>query len=489
MRRGNIHSYQRQYSSLIRDLKESLSSAKFYEWSRNKRQYFIARLLECIRRLQRLGVRVSLTTAFVSSLLVAGPSFSQPAALTGPCDPDPFAGITIDYDNMGDNFHIPVSGDLNGDGLEDLVIFSAKDEDYVRYFENSETGLTELTGDDSPFSDLIVEGPLPILRPDIGDMDGDGDNDILLIGGGDIGGDELIYLENNNGSFDLAMLPVSGEIGTGRGIFCDLDNDCDEDILYFGIITNDDDPPESKLSVLENVDGAFALSPAMSARYSQFNSTLPEDFSNLGMDLPDFRSGFSTETIQQLYEEVQTHAEDLQLIFDPMPPLSVFSYPSCLDVNGDGDLDLVALDVNPMGLKDPRMIRSGLESEDCEEIAWRYWEREGDEFVEVTGMDNPFNICDGALDEMEARQLFGHSFGDIDGDGQLNLYYSAKDGDAETVTLICENTEFSADVPCAVPTVPTMGEWGVIVLGLIMMIFSVVGIKQKKPVLNHPTQS
>src|SRR5262249_54567631 len=85
----------------------------------------------------------------------------------------------------------PVFGDLDGDGDQDLVLSDNTDPP-LRYFENTGTAsspdFVERTGGANPLLD--VEGNH--LRPALGDLDGDGDLDLVLV---DISG-VFSYYEN-----------------------------------------------------------------------------------------------------------------------------------------------------------------------------------------------------------------------------------------------------------------------------------------------------
>jgi hypothetical protein len=205
--------------------------------------------------------------------------------------------------------------------------------------------------------------------------------------------------------------------------------------------------------------------------FKMFESDFSDEMSQLNIDLGalfseytlgDFTSESFKAEMKPMLEEIVSTAENLDVLFDPMPPLSILSYPSCLDVNGDGDIDLLAL---------------SLKDEDCD-LTFRYWEREGDGFIEQTEMDNPLDLClvfDSNDLDLSPLTLFGHDFGDIDGDGNLNFYFSFKDTDANTNELICLDTGFDAEEPCI--RIPTLSQWGIYILGLFVIIIGLVGIK------------
>lgn len=112
-------------------------------------------------------------------------------------------------------------GDLNNDGLEDIIATSSSAQDKIVWFENLGNGL---------FSNEIIisntiNGPLAI---NISDIDNDGDMDILT-GGQD---DTVILLENLNvGNFQNPVTIYDGNYNTRKIKTADLNNDNLLDII------------------------------------------------------------------------------------------------------------------------------------------------------------------------------------------------------------------------------------------------------------------
>lgn len=94
------------------------------------------------------------------------------------------------------------------------------------------------------------------------------------------------------------------------------------------------------------------------------------------------------------------------------------------------------------------------------------------------------NAGNGFLDATFAP--FSGVIGTTDGDGLLVVPFFRTPGETTNVTLVDEQgnsttfmSECTLSVNACANIVPTMGEWGIIVLGLLMMIFSVVAVSQK----------
>lgn len=106
-------------------------------------------------------------------------------------------------------------GDLNNDGLEDIIATSSSVQDKIVWFKNLGNGI---------FSNEIIisetiNGPLTI---NVSDIDNDGDLDILT-GGQD---DTIILLENiNTGDFQNPVIIYDGNYNTKKIRTVDLNND------------------------------------------------------------------------------------------------------------------------------------------------------------------------------------------------------------------------------------------------------------------------
>jgi|GEM_PF-1271032 len=150
---------------------------------------------------------------------------------------NPFKGVDV-----GDNA-APTVGDLDGDGDEDLLVVN--DWGDLEYFKNNGDNFTQLKGSKNPFNGVDVDGELAI-----GDLNNDGDED-LLIGGSNT---FLTYFRNygdgwaapvgNSNPFHKVYVGYNPVPAIG-----DLDGDGDEDVL----VSNSD----GKIQYFRNEGGKF----------------------------------------------------------------------------------------------------------------------------------------------------------------------------------------------------------------------------------------
>jgi len=153
----------------------------------------------------------------------------------------------------------PALADLDGDNYQDVLI--GNDLESVQYFRNESGTFTEVTGSDNPFNDMVL-GKEP--SPTIGDLDGDGDNDVLI--GDELG--KIKYFENNGGIFTEKTGSDNPLDGVNVGVDAspamgDLDGDNDLDLLV-GEFTG-------KIKYFKNEGGTFTEQIGNNNPFSQIN--------------------------------------------------------------------------------------------------------------------------------------------------------------------------------------------------------------------------
>lgn len=120
--------------------------------------------------------------------------------------------------------------DLEGDGDLDVLSFGKNEnnEPQVGVYEN------DGTGNYSIFSNSDI-APHLSNEISVGDVDNDGDEDVLITGS-DSGGTPktILYLNNGAGQFSELMTTSFPDIFAGTNAFADLDNDNDLDVLLVG---------------------------------------------------------------------------------------------------------------------------------------------------------------------------------------------------------------------------------------------------------------
>jgi len=305
-------------------------------------------------------------------------------------------------------YNAPTVGDVDGDGDQDLIVGvlggafnpNTTTVDNLHYIEQVTAGT--FAKRTSRFISTIDVGSESV--PVFVDLDGDGDQDILL--GNKIEQDDpqngALYRFVNEGRPGAPDYRMAGEVDLGGGYhlvpaFGDLDGDGDLDAI---VGTWGD---EVRLHVNEGADGSIALTLADSAvvtltRGRNATPTLGDVDGDGDLDL---FLGESSGTLN-FYENTGSATNlELTLVSDEFGDFDVGrrSLPVLYDIDGDGDLDLVV----------------GSESE-------------GLRLFRNTGTPSaPSFVDEGAL----PIPHFGFSapaFGDVDGDGDHDLLLGGGSG-------------------------------------------------------------
>ncbi len=272
------------------------------------------------------------------------------------------------------------------------------------------------TGSNNPFG---LPGESYSTYPAFVDIDGDGDQDLVInVGSGSIDS-ALIFYENQSGSF-ISMTTPSGTLPPayyGYATFADMDGDGDYDLLSSYITDSD-------IKFFENtgsVGSASFATPSSIFVTGYFSIDTIGDIDNDG-DLDIFagrRAGAYVDDTIHFFENTGT-AESFTFGSDQLnafgiPDFISFSNalsPMLVDIDNDGDLDLL------IGIRNEPFTITYL--------AENTGTAESPDFTS-TLQEDPFGI-DSDLNTQGFDRVF-LAFADIDGDGDLDLFVGNNTGD------------------------------------------------------------
>jgi len=169
-------------------------------------------------------------------------------------------------------------GDLNGDGLEDLIIGGAANNQAGVYFQTNK-GFEKQT-----IEDLINDSGFEDLGSLIFDADNDGDQDIYMVSGGNefsMNSEKLqdrLYVNKGNGLFEKSNTALPDMLTSGSNVIAeDFDKDGDLDLFVGGRLVPGNYPLPANSYLLENV------SVNGNPEFVDVTSKAAPDFKELGM--------------------------------------------------------------------------------------------------------------------------------------------------------------------------------------------------------------
>lgn len=232
-------------------------------------------------------------------------------------DFDPITPISQDVESVA----LPIVGDFNGDGHDDLVVVSRASSRALLYLLDDAGSFTDVLSFDTGLNGAWLGVA--------GDLDGDGVADLALYGSGDNSAAGRLHVGLGDGSFAPSS-PLEfgfGDTVIGRFRLVDLDGDGDLDIVTVG----------DGVVVVQNLGGGiFAPSQTIGSRAGQDVAILDVDGDG-DLDLVE-----ATTTVFQdglLLQEQTAPWEFEERTF--LPDLEDVDHIEPADFDGDGDQDLV----------------------------------------------------------------------------------------------------------------------------------------------------
>jgi MYXO-CTERM domain-containing protein len=362
--------------------------------------------------------------------------------------------------------------DVDGDGDLDLVavncggFFSTPQPQQLVVWENDGAGV--FTDASSTFGPLVA----PLRQVAFGDVDGDGDVDMMAPSAGSVQSDRLfiqtapgVYVEEG-----ATRLPANSSSDAGGVRFGDLDDDGDLDLVQVEGYLDDNAAPAR---ILLN-DGAGSFTVTSTTVPTAKNGINPDD-----VDLADVDGDFDLDILINFHQGqnslwINDGAANFTDVSANLPALdgSAFHYgPVFCDVDGDGDLDLftdnaggnyeeqLALNDGNGDFTDATSQIQGNPSADDNLIVCFDYDGDGDfDFVvgslgtnhrvfQNDGSGN-FTSVPGAFDGPSVPTLW-LEMGDLNGDDRLDVFTAQGEANPQTERLYLGTTSVVADTAAA----------------------------------------
>ena len=323
-----------------------------------------------------------------------GDAETDPAALTVSAvssNPNLFPAGSIVLGGSGASRQATFSPATNQSGSA-TIVFVVRDPNGGSTIASTRITVSSLVDSGASFT----EGQFSILEP--GDVDGDGDLDLLIAGtkfisAGSGQSSVQLFLNNGNATFTATTPNLPAVFDGAFAAWGDYDNDGDLDLFYNGSIYRQD-------------SGSFTLVATLISGIANGQAAWGDYDGDGDLDLVITGSPNSTQFFTRIYRN------DGNDVFTPISaPLLGLWYSSVAwaDVDGDGDLDLA--------------IAGAAAQNTSISANFRLYRNDGnDQFVEISGFEGA-----------SSAKL---AWGDVNGDGLPDLAVTGTDGSSAVNNLL-----------------------------------------------------
>ncbi|MCB0522391.1 MAG: VCBS repeat-containing protein [Saprospiraceae bacterium] len=348
----------------------------------------------------------------------------------------PGGGFTKWTVDVNDNFDEIEVADFNGDGFDDIASVGVLSSTTKIYLNNQDFFFTEVTLESAGNSNTTISGL------GIGDIDGDGDVDIAYGASTFISG--KVLWNDGNGIFSIGPLfsagfPVQdGSAGYRDIAIADMNLDGTKDIVTYGNISLGG----SGLAIYSGANDFFLLQTIETPMASLYADTEIWDFDGNG--LPDIARYNSTFNSIVIFYQTQLGQYSPAVLDRSMQAGGTGFITG--DLDNDGDMDLISTENNEVawfentggtflyrhnilgGLDDPRTVKfADVDNDGDLDIAVTTTGTYEDEVLLYQNLGN------GQFTNWMLKDFVDYpadlDFADIDQDGDLDLFGSARDGD------------------------------------------------------------
>ena len=321
-------------------------------------------------------------------------------------------GYFNEFENIspGVYFSSIALGDIDNDGDLDLILTGNDGSTYhSKVYKNNGNGNFIL-------DDNIIPG-VEWSSVALGDIDNDGDQDLILTGKDAGTSYSKVYKNDGNGnfSFNTNIIPA---VGTSSIALGDIDRDNDLDLILTG---HESGVNEAARVYKNDKDGNFIFNSDLSATVYAGSIALGDIDDDKDLDL--ILIGRHYDGSDKKYSKIYTNSGDGN--FNEkinITPAVDFGSIALGDIDNDGDLDLILTGVS-----------------DCCAIICKIYTNNGaggfSEFEDITTPGVQFSSI---------------ALGDIDNDGDLDLIFTGYDGGTRHLKVF-KNTEATVNNPPSVP--------------------------------------